>query len=517
MIPILYESNETVFTTNGLGRLRDCITCEVTEERNGIFECDFSYPIDGANFDKIQCGRVVAVRHDDSNDIQPFDIVSYSKPIDGIVTFHAVHISYRQRGLVAYGTNINTLADALTLLKNNATPTNPFTYEADFTSTAYMAAADGTPRSVRSMLGGVEGSILDTYGGEYEFDKFRVILHQRRGQDRDFSIRYGVNLLDYKEETDFSETYNSAVPYWTGSNGVKDIIVIGNKATSTAPTYSGREICAALDLTDKFENKPTKAQLQSAALSMINSKQTTLPQQTINVDFVRLQDLGEYENLQALLQCNLCDTIEVIFPKFNMRGRFKIVKTVYNVLRGKYESLELGALSTTLAEALGIVSGGDRKSVPDVIFLNDDDEVQINTNTVISGSLTVQGHDSAIGTVVESQNSSETVVPSGTVTTLMSITLDPGVWVIRVLVRFPAMGTDRTKYCSLHLTTATTTTTYLYRQPCENMITQIPFTQIVSPDTTATYNVLVYHNSGSDKTFVTGSAIVQNIRAVRIA
>lgn len=391
MIPILYDSNETSFTSNGIGRLRDCISAIVTEERNGIYELDFTYPIDGANFDKIQCGRVVAVRHDDSNDIQPFDIVSYSKPIDGIVSFHCVHISYRQRGLVVSGKNINTLADAFTLLKDNATPTNPFTYEADFSSTAYMAAADGTPRSVRSMLGGVEGSILDTYGGEYEFDKFRVILHQRRGQDRDFSIRYGVNLLDYKEETDFSETYNSAIPYWAGNDGVKDIIVIGNKATSTAPTYSGREICAALDLTDKFESKPTKAQLQSAALSMINSKQTTLPQQTINVDFVRLQDLGEYENLQALLQCNLCDTIEVIFPKFNMRGRFKIVKTVYNVLRGKYESLELGALSTTLAEALGIVSGGDRKNIPDVIYLNDDGDVVVNADAIINGNLSING------------------------------------------------------------------------------------------------------------------------------
>lgn len=140
-----------------------------------------------------------------------------------------------------------------------------------------------------------------------------------------------------------------------------------------------------------------------------------------------------------------------------------------------------------------------------------------SSTTDVAGTLTVEGHNSPIGAVVENQNSSATVVPSGTVTTLMSITLDPGVWIIRVLVRFPAMGTDRTKYCSLHLTTATTTTTYLYRQPCENMITQIPFTQIVSPDTTATYNVLVYHNSGSDKTFVTGSAIVQNIRAVRIA
>ena len=192
MIPILYDSNETSFASNGLGRLRDCISAIVVEERNGVYELDFDYPVDGANFDKIQCGRVVAVRHDDSNDVQPFDIVSYSKPINGIVSFHCVHISYRQRGLVAHGKNINSLSDAFNLL-TNSTPSNPFTYEADFTSTGFMASADGTPRSVRSMLGGVEGSILDTYGGEYEFDRFRVILHRRRGQDRDFSIRYGVN------------------------------------------------------------------------------------------------------------------------------------------------------------------------------------------------------------------------------------------------------------------------------------------------------------------------------------
>lgn len=517
MIPILYESNEVSFTSNGIGRLRDCISAIVTEERNGIYELDFTYPIDGANFDKIQCGRVVAVRHDDSNDVQPFDIVSYSKPIDGVVSFHCVHISYRQRGLVVSGKNINTLADAFTLLKDNATPTNPFTYEADFTSTAYFGAGDGTPRSVRTMLGGVEGSILDSYGGEFEWDKFRVILHNRRGIDRDFAIRYGVNLLDYNEDTDYQQTFNSAIPYWTGSDGVKDIIVVGNKAISSMPTFSGREICASLDLTEKFQTKPTKAQLTTEALSILNNKQTTLPQQTIKVDFVRLQDLGEYENLQSLLQCNLCDTIEVIFPRYNMRGRFKIVKTVFDVIRGKYVGMELGDLSTTLAQALGITEGGTKKPEADLIYVNADDDVEVNANMVINGSLTVEGHGSPIGTVVENQNSSATVVPSGTVTTLMSITLDPGVWVIRVLVRFPAMGTDRTKYCSLHLTTATTTTAYLYRQPCENMITQIPFTQIVSPDTTATYNVLVYHNSGSDRTFVVGSAIVQNIRAVRIA
>lgn len=355
MIPIIYESGETAFTSNGLGRLRDCVSCDVTEERNGIYECDFKYPVDGANFDLIQCGRIVAITHDDSGDIQPFDIVSYTKPIDGVVKFHAVHVSYRQSGIVAQGSGINSLADAMTMLTSTAQPSNPFTYEADFTSTAYMASADGTPRSVRQFLGGIEGSILDAYGGEYEFDRFRVILHRSRGVTRDFVIRYGVNMLDYSEDTDYSETYTSAIPFWKGNDNGTDTTVIGNRVDLGSTAYNGRNICASLDLSDKFENAPTQAQLESLALTMMQSRQTQMPAQSIKVDFVRLQDMG-FEGLDNLLQCNLCDTIKVEFPRYNMSGSFKIVRTVYDVLQDKYESMELGALSTSLADALGITN-----------------------------------------------------------------------------------------------------------------------------------------------------------------
>ena len=356
MIPIIYESNETGFASNGLGRLRDCISCVVTEERNGIFECDFEYPVDGANFDLIQCGRIIGVRHDDSNDIQPFDIVSYSKPISGIVSFHAVHVSYRQSYLTIFGKNINSLAAAFTRL-GASVPQNPFAYSTDIPGTGYVAAFDGEPRTVRQMLGGVEGSILDTFGGEYEFDKFKVILHKSRGVLRDFSIRYGVNLIDYKDETDYSGTYSAVIPYWKGNvNGVEKIVT-ATVTDSGTPTYNNRTACVPMDLSDKFEDMPTAADLQSMALALMHSRQTTLPATTISVDFVRLQDLG-FDEYADLLQCNLCDTINVIFSRYGMTGRFKIVKTEWDVLAGRYLKMELGSLSTSLAEALGISQQG---------------------------------------------------------------------------------------------------------------------------------------------------------------
>lgn len=362
MKPILYESNETAFTSNGLGRLQDCISCIVREEKNSIYECDFSYPVDGAHFDDIKCGRIIAVTHDDSGDVQPFDIVSYSNPIDGIVTFHAVHISYRQSYMTVAGSNINSLADAFQLF-STAQPENPFAYDADFTSTAYFAAADGVPRSVRQMLGGMEGSVLDSYGGEYEFDKFRVTLHRNRGVQRDFVIRYGVNMTKYQDDTDYSGTYSSCIPYWTGDDGNGgQTVVKGNRVDAPFSTYNGRNDCMPLDLTDKFETAPTTAQLESTALTYMQANQTNLPQQTISVDFARLQDSDEFAGFASLLQCNLCDTVNVVFPKYNMSGTFKIVKTEFDVLRGKYNGMELGHLSTTLAQALGITTTANEVS-----------------------------------------------------------------------------------------------------------------------------------------------------------
>lgn len=354
MIPILYEKGETEFTSNGLGRLYDCIRCVVTEERNGIYECDFEYPIDGVNYDRIQLGRIIAVEHDETNDVQPFDIASYSRPINGVVTFHAVHISYRQTALTVVGTNINSLADAFTLF-GTSTPANPFTYWTDKTSTGYMASADGVPHSVRTMLGGMEGSVLDAYGGEYEWDKWTVKLWESRGNLKNFTIRYGVNLIDYEEELDYSDTYNAVVPFWKGSDDDgNDIIVNGDMVQVSYPSFNGMVRCIPLDVSEKFETQPTKADVETEGLSYINGNQTFLPAQNIKVDFVRISDTPEYAQFKSLQTCKLCDSVKVAFPRYDMEGIFKIVRTEYDVLQDRYTEMELGTLSASLAEALGI-------------------------------------------------------------------------------------------------------------------------------------------------------------------
>ena len=429
MIPILYEKTETAFVSNGLCRLHDMLTAEVVEERNGIYELDFTYPVDGANYDMIQPGRIVAVTHDDTGDVQPFDIVGYTKPISGVVTFHAVHISYRLSSMVAWSTGINSLTSAMNLLNNISG--SSFSFSANFTRNGYMAAGDGVPRSVRQLLGGIEGSILDTYGGEYLFNRWHVLLQKSRGRVRDLTIRYGVNLLDYNEEADYQGTYTSVVPYWTGTDGAKQVVVRGSRVDSSLTPYNGRRQVVPLDLTDKFEDKPTAAQLETAAATYMTANQPNLPVKNIAVDFFRLQDTPEYADLASLLTCQICDTINVIFPMYNMQGRFKIVKTVWDVLADRYTSMELGNLSTSLAEALGITTSAGTYATDDDLGVGGD--LSVGGDAVISGELTLAGHSSSIGTLAgDTASKSLTNVNASTSwQQVSSVSLTQGRWLIK--------------------------------------------------------------------------------------
>lgn len=521
MIPILYESGETAFTSNGVGRLRDIISCTVVEGRNDVYECDFEYPVDGGNFDLIQPGRIIAVTHDETGDVQPFDIVSYSKPIDGVVAFHAVHISYRQTALTAQGTNINSLADAFTML-STAEPSNPFTYWTDKTSSAYMAAADGIPRSVKQFLGGVEGSVLDTYGGEYEWDKFTVKLWNARGSMLDFTIRYGLNLLDYTEDTDYSETFTSVIPYWTGqdSSGATEIL-LGDRVDSGLTSYNGRNDCVPLDMTDKFETKPSKATLESAALTLIQAKAVNLPQQSIKVDFVRLQDMGEFDQFESLMQCKLCDSVNVVFPDYGMQGVFKVVKTEYDVIEERYSSVELGSLSTSLSEALGISNGlptilsggGGGGTVEDLVVNNtlavggDSDfagDVDIAGDLTVTGSITADGHSSAIGTI-ENLTPVSVSVSSGTTWTRLTDTvlqLTPGTWLVTAYASCPG-GTTGDRGLGITYGTATgnlVQSRTSMRANAGSSIAAMQTTMVVATNTAnRNYAIEYWQNSGSAK------------------
>lgn len=350
MIPILFESGTTTFTTNGLGRLADCVRCTVTEERNGIYECEFDYPVTGALYDELTIGRIIVCTHDEKGDAQPFIIYRRSIPdLRGIVTYNAHHISYMLNNIVVMPFTAGSCSAAIQGIKTNSANSNPFEFWTDKSTVGNYKSE--VPRQARAMLGGEENSILDVFGtGEYLFDRFDVRLYTNRGVDSGVEIRYGKNLADFKQDIDNSGTFNAIAPYWADSDG--HVVTLPEKIISYAE--SGQRVDAApMDLSDAFEEMPTYDQLRSAARSKYERGDYALPSENIKVDFVQLWQTEEYKELSALQRVGLCDTVTVVYPIAGVeKVKQKVIRTVYNVLLNRYDEIELGTLSPSLGQAI---------------------------------------------------------------------------------------------------------------------------------------------------------------------
>lgn len=375
MIPILFTKTESEFLTNGLGRLADCISCIVTEERNGIFECEFQYPIDGVHYSEIQMGRLVYVTHDDTKEPQPFEIYRRSAEINGIVTFNAHHISYRLSEVTVRPFTAGSCAAALNGIADNSINLNPFTFWTDKTTVANFNSEK--PRNARNMLGGEENSILDVFGGgDYEFDGFTVKLHAQRGVDSGVVIAYSKNMTDLTAEESLEGVYNAIIPFWADTEGnlvmlpeemiiysglepIIDFLTDHNgviiRTHNGDPIEVAYELVQAvpMDLSDAFEEAPTVSQLREAAQARFERSQAWLPNETIDVDFVHLWQTEEYKDYAALQRVRLCDTVSVYYKKLGVEAvKKKVVRTVYNVLLDRYDSIELGTPSVSLSQAI---------------------------------------------------------------------------------------------------------------------------------------------------------------------
>lgn len=344
MIPILFNSNETAFTSNGLGRLAEAVRCEVTEERNGQFELELQYPVSGEHFDEMQPGCYILATHDNNGDPQAFQIYQIDEPLNGIATIHAWHISYLLNGIIVRPFTATSCAQAIASIPTQSINENAFTFWTDKAVTGNFALTE--PKNARSILAGSEGSILDVYGkGEFEFDMFTVKLYLNRGADRGVQIRYGKNLASLDRQLDASGVYVSAVPYWTDTDG--NTVYYDGIVTRTGST-PGRAV--PMDLSEDFEEQPTPAQLQARCQAKLDSSDAYEVKDNIKIDFVQLWQTEEYKDIANLERVFLCDTVHIIYK--GITATAKCIKVVYDTLLERYVSMELGSPKRTLSQEI---------------------------------------------------------------------------------------------------------------------------------------------------------------------
>lgn len=377
MNPVLYESTESTFETNGLGVLSDTISCQVIEERNGIFEITLEYPLTGIHYQEIKQRRIIFVKPNPYEDPQPFRIYRITKPLSGKITVYAQHISYDLSGVPVSPFSSGSVTGALSGLKTNAAVTNPFSFWTDKTSTGDFAVT--APTSTRTLLGGSDGSILDVFGGEYKFDRWTVRLYNNRGKNSGVSIRYGKNLMDLQQDENISNVVTGIYPYWLSSEG--ELTELPEKIVNAPGTYDFTRI-SAIDFSGDFEEAPTEEQLRDRANDYISSNNVGVPTVSITVEFQPLEQTEEYKDIALLERVNLCDTVNVEYSELGVSATAKCVKTTYDALKDKYISIELGDAKTNIADTI-IQQQQEINEKPSVSFL---EQAVINATNWITGN-----------------------------------------------------------------------------------------------------------------------------------
>ena len=347
--PILYKANETNFEHLGVSVLSDASECFVSRERNGIYILEFKYPVNGKDVEKIKEGMYIKADAGYRTKNQRF-IVSKITKTQNEFKLYCQHISQVKTTMNAIRPDISvTSVSAMGALRawrdNLLDSREEFFVQSDISTLNSTTWKVENIENARDALGGKAGSILDVWGGEYEFDNLNITLHRSMGIDNPTIIAYGKNLLDLEQEQSILETYTSVFPFkkYTDDNNREQLITLPEILLDSTHLnkFTHRRILKVDFSSD--ENLKTVEQLRSKAKSYIKSNNVGVPKTNLKINY---QDLSKVEGVfdnPALEQIDLCDRLKVYYNELGiLNENAKVVKVIWDVILEENHEIEVG-------------------------------------------------------------------------------------------------------------------------------------------------------------------------------
>ena len=360
MRPILYNANETAFETYGLGEI-DATKAQVTRERNGNYTLYIEYPASGPlagtfkNDMRIKSDAGLRTKN------QTFFISRISKDSTGILKIYAKHISHlTEKMAIRNNTNATgTAQSALAIWALNALGGIRFDTWSDIDLTSKTSWNIADFKTARDVLGGVKGSILDVWGGEYEFDNTVIRLHKQLGRKSPTVLEYGRNILRAEDDQDIEDAYTSVYPYATytpENQGTGEGGASSQQVTVELPEkyvdgpyiglYNERRVLI-VDFSSNFKDKevPTIDKLRRLAKEYAINNRLGLPKINTKIEYVDLSKTLDYKLTQILEEAELCDIVPVYYPQIGLTSEdAKLTTIVYDVLLEQNDSVEVGVI-----------------------------------------------------------------------------------------------------------------------------------------------------------------------------
>lgn len=333
-------------TSNGLGNIEP-LECTVTEELNGIYECEFAINTNDPHYADLKSSGLFKIPVNESGDEQIFRVYEWGEEISQVAHIKAQHITYDLNKVTVKPFSATGASNVKTQILAHILGSYDFTMTTDITNTTSTFNLT-IPRSFRECMGGYEGSLLDVFHGEYEYDNLTVKMLARRGADNGVRIAYGKNLTDFKQEQNLANVYDAVYGYAVVDEVTYEASGIYNKTGASSPKVLN------VDFSDKYDTGevPTSAELLTYATAYATNNDIEIPKVNIDVSFVPLWQTAEYKDILPLEKVNLGDTVHVYFDKLNVTASSRVIKTVWNVMTKKYDEIELGQARANLGTVI---------------------------------------------------------------------------------------------------------------------------------------------------------------------
>ena len=362
MIPVLFSKEEKQFRSYGLGPLFETLHAEVKRERNGQYNLYMTYPQNGQQASVFKEGMRIKADAGRRTPWQTFEITRINRRSDAIIEIWADHISMRlAKTMIKPKVEIHD-ADAETALRrwvSQLVGDDEWEVWSNIDTVGSTAWSVDSVENARQALGGTRGSILDVWGGEFEFDNKRVNLWQNLGRKTPVVLEYGRNITKIEKENKEETVYTSIYPFARAEED--KIITIPNYIVDGKyiDMYDHKKI-KLVDFSSEFdteENKPTAEKLQKLAEKYVEQNDIGAPHEHIKIEYVDLSKTLDYKNVRYIEEVELCDRIPIYYPKFDIYSKeAKVVVITYNVIKDENQSIELGVVGqgfgSTIASSL---------------------------------------------------------------------------------------------------------------------------------------------------------------------
>lgn len=363
MIPVLFSKEEKQFRSYGIGPLFETLHAEVKRERNGQYFLYMTYPQNGQQASVFKEGMRIKADAGRRTPWQTFEITRINRRSDAIIEIWADHISMRlAKTMIKPKVEIHDV-DAETALRrwvSQLVGDDDWEVWSNIDTVGSTAWSVDSVENARQALGGTRGSILDVWGGEFEFDNKRVNLWQNLGRKTPVVLEYGRNITKIEKENKEETVYTSIYPF---ARAEEDNIITIPKYVVDGKyidMYDHKKI-KLVDFSGEFdteENKPTAEKLQKLAEKYVEQNDVGAPHEHIKIEYVDLSKTLDYQNVRYIEEVELCDRIPIYYPKFDIYSKeAKVIVITYNVIKDENKSIELGVIgqrfSSTVASSMG--------------------------------------------------------------------------------------------------------------------------------------------------------------------